>query len=312
MKLSKIIGSTNSNNETKLISDSQGYLSQIFTELAAGWETNIFGSKIGGDPLLLQLVAAMPHYCDLTGYNYLPIKKAYSRASKKLELNEALSDEAEKAILANREYNIKYPDIIDTAATDGNVFYWAPHYVLSKSKFGIRLLIGHEGTHAELLHPNKRGSRIPGLWNISIDFKSNYNVISDLRARKFRNPEQLFKELSDFVSLEDYASFIRDPYNPPQKMIPFSPKYSLEMMLNPNYVDLDDELPTILFAEPNLKEDMLRPEAIYNYLLEQVPKCDECGRLFCYKVPEEIKKIKKQIKEIQDHNAKKYGTEKRM
>lgn len=308
MKYTRIIGEVDSKEKEKLVIDSQNYLSEVFAELSTGWDTNLFGSTMGGDPLLMQLVAPMPHYCDLTGYNFIPLKKSYDKITRKRDLFLPLSEEDEETLLKIKEYKTKYRQIIDTAATDGKVFYWAPHFVLSKSKIGVRLLIGHEGTHAALLHPSRRGHRIPSLWNIAIDFKSNFNLFEDLRARKFKKPEETFKELADFVSLEDYAAFVRDPYNPPDKMIPFSPRAAIERMLSPSYVETDYEEPVLLYAEPDLRKEFRQPEVIYDYLMNQVPRCNECGKMFCYKVPEDVLEMKRILKKIQDHNAKEYGT----
>lgn len=312
MKFSKIIGKIDSDEKKQLVDKCQSYLSEVFAELSTGWDINLFGSKIGGDPLLMQLVAPMPHYCDLSGFDYIPIKKACKKIEKKIELYLPLTKEDEENLVKKQEYNRQFPQIIETAATDGKVFYWAPQFVLARSKLGVRLLIGHEGMHAALLHPNRRGHRIPSLWNIAIDFKANFNVIDDLRARRFRYPEGLFRELADFISIDEYAAFIRDPYNPPAKMLPFSPRFIIERSLRSDYLESSYEEPTILFAEPNLKDELRQPEAIYDYLLKQVPKCEDCGNLFCYKVPEDVKEMKLKLKKIQEQNAKEYGTGKNL
>jgi hypothetical protein len=308
VKFSRIIGEVDTKEKEEVVYKCQDYLSEVFTELSTGWDITLFGSRIGGDPLLMQLVAPMPHYCDLTGLNFAPLKKAYNKIDRKNDLNLPLSEEDVETLIRVKEYKQKHPQIIDTAATDGRVFYWAPQFVLSKSKIGVRCLVGHEGNHAALLHPNRRGHRIPSLWNISIDFKANFNVIDDLRSRKFKKPELLFKELADYVTLEEYAAFVRDPYNPPDKMLPFSPRFALQKMLEPNYVEVGYEDPTVLYAEPHLRDEMRQPEVIYDYLMRQVPRCEECGNLFCYKVPDDVRELKKKVRKIQEQNAKEYGT----
>ncbi len=308
MKFSGIIGEVDTKEKEQLVTRCQGYLSEVFSELSTGWSMNLFGSRMGGDPLLMQLVAPMPHYCDLSGYNFIPLKSAYDKIDRKTDLNLPLTEEDLEVVVRVKEYRQKHPQIIDTAATDGKRFYWAPHFVLSKSKVGVRCLVGHEGMHAALLHPNRRGHRIPSLWNISIDFKANFNVIEDLRARKFRKPEETFKQLADFVTLEDYAAFVRDPYNPPEKMIPFSPRFAIERMLSPDYVESNYVEPTVLYAEPNLSSEMRQPEVIYEYLMRQTSNCKQCGKPFCYKVPDDVREMKRKLKKIQDENAKEYGS----
>ena len=50
----------------------------------------------------------------------------------------------------------------------------------------------------------------------------------------------------------------------------------------------------------NLRElDMKRPENIYDYLFDQIPKCATCGKIGVWKKPEAYKKLEKQIKEMQ-------------
>lgn len=312
MKFSKIIGEVDTKEKEQLVENCQNRLSEIFSELSIGWDQKLLGSQMGGDPLLMQLVAPMTHYCDLSGFNYLPIKLAYKKIAKKLELNLPLSEEDEEVVIKRNEYKKKYPQIIDTAGTNGKVFYWAPQFVLSRSKIGIRLLVGHEGMHAGLFHPKRRGTRIPSLWNIAIDFKSNYNLLEDLRIRGFRRPEETFKELADFVNLEDYAAFVRDPYNPPEKMKPFSPRTSLERILEPNYLTTDYNDPIVLYAEPNLRKELRQPEAIYDYLLKQAPVCKKCGNMYCYKLPEDVQEMKRKLEKIQEQNAKEHRNTKKM
>src|SRR5579859_3913486 len=54
---------------------------------------------------------------------------------------------------------------IPTAATDGKRFYWNPKFVLKQSKIGLRIICAHEAWHAVYMHPARRGSRLPRLWN---------------------------------------------------------------------------------------------------------------------------------------------------
>ena len=57
---------------------------------------------------------------------------------------------------------------IPTAATDGKRYYWNPKFVLKQSKIGLRIVCGHEAWHALYMHPQRRGSRLPKLWNLSL------------------------------------------------------------------------------------------------------------------------------------------------
>jgi hypothetical protein len=312
MKFSKIIGPSDGEDAKKLIEDSATYLSAVFSELSARWDISIFGSALGGDPLLMQLVAPLPHYCDLTGYSYGKLSPGCEKANRKTSIALPLNEEDLTAVIKAKEFKAKYRQILTTAATDGKAYYWAPDFVLSKSKVGVRLLINHEGQHAALSHPNRRGYRIPELWNIAIDFKANFNTFEDLRARKIRNPEVVFKELGDFITLDEYCAFVKDPYHPPEKLIKAGPVFGIQKMLEPNYIENAEDVPFLLYAEPNLTGDLLQPEVIYEHILNLVPHCKECGKKFCYKKSEEYKELELKLEKLIQENVKTYETKKEM
>lgn len=308
MIYSKIIGENNTEETKRLVQKSQEYLSDIFAELSTAWTNQAFGSRLGGDPFLMQLVMPLPHYCDLTGYLYAPIDRSFQRVSRKMDVAIPLNKEDNEIITKKREFKSKYPQIMNTAGTNGKIFYWAPDFLLSKSKVGVRLLINHEGMHAGLLHPKRRMHRSPALWNICIDYKANFNLFEDLRARGIHRPEEKFKELGDYITLNEYSQFVRDPYNPPPKMEELSPTGSLKRMLDPDYVDKEVKNPFLLYADPNLSGDMLQPESIYAYLMSQAPICKKCGKQFCYKKSEEYKDLESKLTKIREQNVKTFGT----
>lgn len=302
MKFYKIVGDVKTPEAEKIIEKCQTVLSEAFTEISGGSAIKL-GSKFGGDPLIMQLVVPMNHYCDMSGYNYLSFKKPIGKIQRKLDLAVPISKEDKELLEEEVAFKKKHRYILETAATNGKEYFWAPHFVVSKSKVGVRLLIYHEGMHSALMHPNRRGHRNPDLWNKAIDYKANHNAMCDIRAKTGADPKVLFKELGDYITIEEYASFIRDPYNPPEKMKKISPRYQIERMLEKDYIEKDDEPPFLLFADPVIPKDLEQPEAIYNYLLKQAPKCNECGKTK-YKVPEDIKEKKLKIKHIRESNAK--------
>lgn len=292
MKFDKILGKC----DPELILEAERMLSSIFTELAMGYKTKAFGSKMGGDVFLHQLISPLKHICDARGIQFdIEVEKLEE------EFKENKIAKARRDLLISdlkRHFGSK---LLYTAATNGKIFYWAPQFIVKKSKLGLRLVVGHEGWHAIYMHPTRRGSRNPALWNIAVDFKVNYTLMDDLRLRDFRKPEETFREeLGEFLVLKEYAAFLKDPFNPPNKLALWNPMYSLKQMITPGYKDPSDvEGKSLFFAEPNLADDMKRPENIYDYLFSQIPKCNTCGKVGVWKKPAEYKKLEAQAKEMQ-------------
>lgn len=193
-----------------------------------------------------------------------------------------------------------------TAATDGKRYYWNPYFVMGLSPIGLRIVAAHEAWHAIYMHPSRRGSRHPRLWNIAVDYIVNGTVMEDFKARG-KDPSDLFtKNLGKFIRLNDYAEFLKDPLNPPKRLVDQgfcvskedmeksvaskSPKYMKK--LNPNdtkefskeEVDKmrEDAKVSFFFADPDLEGDMKKPEKIYEYLLSMMPKCPQCGSIGHY------------------------------
>lgn len=292
MKFDRILGKC----DPKLVLESEQMLSAIFTELAMGYKTKAFGSKMGGDVFLHQLISPLKHICDARG---LQFDIECDTLNKEFE-EQKLPANQRKAIIEQLKVQFG-KKLLYTAATNGSSFFWAPQFIVTKSKIGLRLLVGHEGWHAIYMHPSRRGSRNPALWNIAVDYKVNYTSMDDLRLRDFRYPEEVFRqELGDFVNLKDYASFLKDPFNPPAKLALWNPMHGLKQMVTPGYKETGDkESKSVYFADSNLSDDMKRPENIYEYLLSQIPKCNTCGKVGIWKKPEEYKKLEKQAKEMQ-------------
>lgn len=281
MKFYKILGKCDSAVKNK----AEKSLSSIITELAMDYNVRSVGSHIGGDIFLYQLVSALPHICD----------------ARSIELDEAIlniiSDsslsEIEKEIIIYKLHK-NGVKLVRTAATNGKVFYWCPKFVISKSKIGLRLVVAHEAHHVMYMHPARRGSRNPDGWNKSVDFKVNFNLIDDLRSRKVQNPEEVFKkELGDFVNIDEYASFLKDPFSAHGKMARWNPINIIKFQIS----EKEPDNSPLYFAEPFLPKNLQKPEAIYDYLLSQVPKCGTCGKLGICKKPEEYKKLEKMLKE---------------
>ncbi len=197
---------------------------------------------------------------------------------------------------------------INTAATDGRRYYWNPKFILSRGKearIAMRLVAAHEAWHAIYMHPSRRGSRHPKLWNIAVDFIVNWTVMSDLRSRK-QNPSEFFqKYLGNFVLLEQYANHLRNPFVKipgTEHFVPEPPGVDEEG--NPIVLPVasedraltekeEKELERLknkikyFFADPDLPADMRKPEKIYDYLYHILPKCPKCGKVGIYQYPKE-------------------------
>src|SRR5271157_3718598 len=99
-----------------------------------------------------------------------------------------------------------------TAATDGKRYYWNPKFVLKQSRIGLRIICGHEAWHAIYMHPSRRGSRLPKLWNIAVDYIVNGMCMDDFRARKMEPKDMFTKHLGKYMTLTQYAEMLKNPF----------------------------------------------------------------------------------------------------
>ncbi len=285
MQFTKIIGRC----DPKIIADAEEKLSAIFIELATGYTNKMFGTKIGGDIMIHQLIYPMPMICDCRAIEY---EEEVKRIAKDFK------DSPDKEVILQALEQKYGKNLLTTAATDGKAFYFNPAFLSKLSKIGVRLVLAHEAWHALYMHPKRRGSRNPGLYNIAIDMKVNWTLMDDLKIRGFYNAEEIFrKELGDYVNLMDYAAFLKDPYSPPKALEGWNPIHSLRKMVNPGYQPPGEDKP-LYYADPNLPEHLRKPENIYDFLWNQMPKCSCCGRHPAYKKPKEAEELTKQIKAI--------------
>jgi len=257
MKFSRVIGKI----DPKLIEQAERKLSEVFLELGTRYDNMVVGSGLGGDPFVFTLLYPVQHIATLN---------------------------------------------IPTAATDGIRYYWNPKFVIKRSKIGLRIVSAHEAFHANYMHPQRRGSRLPKLWNIAIDYIVNGIIMEDLQFREPKtklNPEDTFiKHLGRFMTLTQYAEYIKDPF---AKIKGFDDLVPAE---NENGVELpapgeDRELTPqetrelerreksvkFYFADPNLSEEMKKPERIYDHLYNLLPKCPKCGQVGIYPNPNKNK-----------------------
>lgn len=298
MKFDKCIG--DKEKYKKEIENVEERLTILFGELALNYTSVAYGSRIGGDVVIYQLIYANPHIADLRHY-VIAEKEAYLDALIK---EKKISEDDKDIVISDIEKSLG-GNILYTAATSGKEFFWSPKFISELSDVGIRLVIGHEAWHSLYMHPARRGTRVPLLWNISVDFKVNFTLMDDLRLRGFRNYEKLFKEnLGDYVKIEEYASYLRDPFHPPLKLAHWNPIYSLKSKLDPGYQKPRATEKPLYFAESALSKELRRPENIYDYLVNQVPRCKDCKKQPAYNYPPEYLKLKKELKRKKELEAK--------
>ncbi len=192
---------------------------------------------------------------------------------------------------------------IPTAATDGRRYYWNPDFVLKLSPIGLRLVCGHEAWHAIYMHPQRRGGRIPKLWNICVDYIVNNLVMDDIKFRKLDPKNTFVQHLGHFLTVEHYKAMLLDPFAPikgfdKEVLTDSNAAPSIDLPKADDDRDLTDEEKKELerlgkrmvfyYADPELPDDIKSPEKLYDIFLALLPKCPECGRVGMYKVPKNI------------------------
>jgi|SRR6185436_2901914 len=194
---------------------------------------------------------------------------------------------------------------IPTAATDGKRYYWNPKFIIKQSRIGLRIICGHEAWHALYMHPQRRGSRLPKLWNIAVDYIVNGTVMEDFRARKMNPSEMFTKHLGKFMTLKQYAEMLKDPFTTmkgfedlnPTEQNTSEPEVKLpgpceDRELTPEEqkaLENKEKLSKFYYADPDLEEEMKSPEKIYDFLYNLLPKCPKCGSIGIYKLPNKDK-----------------------
>lgn len=270
MQFSRVIGKI----DPKLVNQAAEKLSQVFLELGTRYNNEHVGSCMGGDPLIFGLMYPVEHVCTLN---------------------------------------------IPTAATDGKRYYWNPKFVLKQSRIGLRIICAHEAWHAIYMHPSRRGSRLPKLWNIAVDYIVNGTVMEDFRARKMDPKDNFNKHLGRYMTLNEYAELLKNPYakmkgfediNPADPSQVADPSVQLpapdeDRELTPEEIqelEKREKKTYFFYADPDLEEEMKRPEKIYDMLYALLPKCPKCGRIGYYKNPNS-KKNKKGSKQKGDQQG---------
>lgn len=251
MKFSKIIGKI----DPKLVAQAEEKLSQIFLELGTRYDNEHVGTCMGGDPLIFGLMYPVEHVCTLN---------------------------------------------IPTAGTDGKRYYWNPKFVLKQSKIGLRIVCAHEAWHALYMHPQRRGSRIPKLWNIAVDYIVNGTVMDDFKARKLNPTEMFSKHLGKYMTLDQLQQLYKDPFSKIKGFEDLNPYDADDSNVKLPNADEDRELTSeeqkelenrakktkFFYADPDLTEEMRRPEKIYDILYHLLPKCPKCGSVGIYNPPQ--------------------------
>lgn len=252
MKFSKIIGEIDS----ALVSKCEERMTKQLLNLGLRYDQKSVGMGVGGDPFLFNLIAPVEHILTRTLFG----------------------------------------SPITTAATNVKSYFYNPEFIMKLSDYGLRIVMSHEAFHCVFMHPTRIGSRNPRLWNIAVDYRVNVTIMEDIASRQFcpNNDVIAFfrKELGEFIKLEEYASFLRDPYHPPARFSHWAPDYKPD----PNKMGKDEER-SVFFSDTSLPEDKKRPEAIYEYLYKCIPRCPVCNKMGMYKIPDDVKRRREQDKE---------------
>lgn len=258
MKFSRVLGKI----DPKLVHQAEEKLSQVFLELGTRYNNEHVGTGMGGDPLIFGLMYPVEHICTLN---------------------------------------------MPTAATDGKRYYWNPKFVLKQSRIGLRIICGHEAWHAIYMHPQRRGSRLPKLWNIAVDYIVNGTVMDDFKARKMDPKDMFTKHLGKYMTLNQYAEMLKDPFKKIKGFEDMDPTASdssdvklpapnEDRELTPKEIkelERREKMPKFYYADPDLEDEMKRPEKIYDFLYNLLPKCPKCGRVGIYPNPNKKKNNKK-------------------
>ena len=259
MKFNKIIGKI----DPRLVAQAEDKLSKVFLELAVRYDNGHVSTGMGGDPLIFSLMYPVDHVCTLN---------------------------------------------IPTAATDGKRYYWNPKFILKLSHRGLRIVCAHEAWHAIYMHPARRGSRNPKLWNIAVDYIVNGTVMEDFKKRNMNAPAEFTKHLGRYMPFDTFCKFVENPYQKIPGFEDINPDIE-----DPNGNNSSCDLPgpsedreltvqerkelekrekgvRFFYADPDMEEDLKRPEKIYDILYSKLPKCSKCGRLGVYPKPKKGQK----------------------
>lgn len=276
MKFSKIIGKI----DARLVSQAEEKLSKVFLELAVRYDNEHVSTGMGGDPLIFSLMYPVEHVCTLN---------------------------------------------IPTAATDGKRYYWNPKFILKHSHRGLRIVCAHEAWHAIYMHPSRRGSRNPKLWNIAVDYIVNGTVMEDFKARKKDASAEFTKHLGRYMPFETFCQLVKNPYakipgfedinpgiedpngNNSSCNLP-APQEDRELTVQERKeLEKREKGVRFYYADPDLDNDMKRPEKIYDILYNLLPKCKKCGRLGVYHKPGQKKQQKGPQGQQQQQQQKQQG-----
>lgn len=101
---------------------------------------------------------------------------------------------------------------MDTAATDGKVFYWNPDFLESLSPEEVATVMSHESYHVLFFHcaPERSGGLDGRIWNIAVDYVVNSTIETEHeksgRAQKYKvwtGPLQNPIELQQYIDWID-------------------------------------------------------------------------------------------------------------
>lgn len=103
---------------------------------------------------------------------------------------------------------------IDTAATDGNKYYYNPDFIDSLNDAQVNWITCHEVLHPALGHLWRKGSRVHQRWNVAADYAIHciMKEMADKHPKDFQMPDKILYDAkyNDMSSEEIYEKLTDD------------------------------------------------------------------------------------------------------
>ena len=198
---------------------------------------------------------------------------------------------------------------IPTAATDGKRYYWNPKFILKQivlacasfvlTKLGMLSICIHL---VEVLGYLSYGT-------LPLTTSSMARCMDDFKTRKMDAGETFTKHLGRYMTLTDYMELLKNPFAKIKGFEDFNPGHARianpamelpaaneDRELTPEEqkeLERREKRAKFYYADPDLEEDMKRPEKIYDLLYALLPKCPKCGGVGpCINITQEGKLVR--------------------
>ncbi len=218
---------------------------------------------------------------------------------------------------------------ISTAATSGEKYYWNPFFIDCFSQVGLRYILAHEITHTVSHHVPKMKNRHKSIHNKCADYFANNLPLSDLKMRwessmpiqkgQFKDYFEFYKDAmccDDPITIDEERAYMLDPvghsYGGPKAETNI--KMMIEYGVIPSAMERENTIKCINLLRDDVKNKRVRfyfdreipetcktPEALYDDLTKSLKKCDNCGRVGMFPIPEDVRENARSIFEQVKH-----------